>query len=81
MQAPWYWSFCFLQYSWWSREGAAFCGTAAPCEFLQTYILSLAVHFHPHEAAFLLIDYKGGGMAQVIDVIDAILIEQPLPFF
>ncbi|WP_243290997.1 type VII secretion protein EssC [Bacillus sp. FJAT-47783] len=33
-------------------------------EFLQTYILSLAVHFHPHEVAFLLIDYKGGGMAQ-----------------
>ncbi|MGD7007056.1 type VII secretion protein EssC [Metabacillus sp. 84] len=33
-------------------------------EFLQTYILSLAAHFHPHEVAFLLIDYKGGGMAQ-----------------
>ena len=33
-------------------------------EFLQTYILSLAVHFHPHEVAFLLIDYKGGGMAK-----------------
>ncbi|MGG3571300.1 type VII secretion protein EssC [Bacillus gobiensis] len=33
-------------------------------EFLQTYLLSLAVHFHPHEVAFLLIDYKGGGMAQ-----------------
>lgn len=33
-------------------------------EFLQTFILSLAVHFHPHEASFLLIDYKGGGMAQ-----------------
>ncbi|MBM7649222.1 S-DNA-T family DNA segregation ATPase FtsK/SpoIIIE [Bacillus ectoiniformans] len=33
-------------------------------ELLQTFILSLAVHFHPHEAAFLLIDYKGGGMAQ-----------------
>ncbi|MFJ7932757.1 type VII secretion protein EssC [Sporosarcina sp. NPDC096371] len=33
-------------------------------EFLQTYILSLAVKFHPHEVAFLLIDYKGGGMAQ-----------------
>ncbi|MFC4024361.1 type VII secretion protein EssC [Oceanobacillus longus] len=33
-------------------------------EFLQSYILSLAVHFHPHEVAFLLIDYKGGGMAQ-----------------
>ncbi|PLT31939.1 type VII secretion protein EssC [Bacillus sp. V5-8f] len=33
-------------------------------ELLQTYILSLAVHFHPHEVSFLLIDYKGGGMAQ-----------------
>lgn len=33
-------------------------------ELLQTYILSLAVHYHPHEVAFLLIDYKGGGMAQ-----------------
>ncbi|GKV55015.1 ESX secretion system protein YukB [Sporosarcina sp. NCCP-2222] len=33
-------------------------------EFLQTLILSLAVNFHPHEVAFLLIDYKGGGMAQ-----------------
>ncbi len=33
-------------------------------EMLQTYILSLAVHFHPHEVSFLLIDYKGGGMAQ-----------------
>ncbi|TSB44902.1 type VII secretion protein EssC [Alkalicoccobacillus porphyridii] len=32
-------------------------------EFLQTFILSLSVHFHPHEVAFLLIDYKGGGMA------------------
>ncbi|PLT31471.1 type VII secretion protein EssC [Peribacillus deserti] len=33
-------------------------------ELLQTYILSLAAHFHPHEVGFLLIDYKGGGMAQ-----------------
>lgn len=33
-------------------------------EFLQTYILSLSVYFHPNEVAFLLIDYKGGGMAQ-----------------
>ncbi len=32
-------------------------------EMLQTYILSMAVHFHPHDVAFLLIDYKGGGMA------------------
>ncbi|MFD0051707.1 type VII secretion protein EssC [Actinomycetes bacterium NPDC127524] len=33
-------------------------------ELLQTYILALSVHYHPHEVAFLLIDYKGGGMAQ-----------------
>ncbi|WP_144555513.1 type VII secretion protein EssC [Bacillus sp. X1(2014)] len=34
-------------------------------EIIQSYILSLAVNFHPHEAAFLLIDYKGGGMANL----------------
>lgn len=33
-------------------------------EMLQTYILSLATNFHPHEISFVLIDYKGGGMAQ-----------------
>lgn len=32
-------------------------------EFLQSYILSMALNYHPNEAAFLLIDYKGGGMA------------------
>ncbi|WP_078552706.1 type VII secretion protein EssC [Bacillus alkalicellulosilyticus] len=32
-------------------------------EFIMTFILSLAVNFHPHEVAFILIDYKGGGMA------------------
>ncbi|ASN06084.1 type VII secretion protein EssC [Virgibacillus necropolis] len=42
-------------------------------EFLQTYILSLAVHFHPHEVAFLLIDYKGGGMAQPFKFIPHLL--------
>ncbi|WP_436884695.1 type VII secretion protein EssC [Staphylococcus gallinarum] len=34
-------------------------------EIVQSYILSLAVNFHPHEVAFLLIDYKGGGMANL----------------
>ncbi len=34
-------------------------------EILQSYILSLGVNFHPHEVAFLLIDYKGGGMANL----------------
>ncbi len=32
-------------------------------ELLQALVASLAVHFHPHEVAFVLIDYKGGGMA------------------
>lgn len=32
-------------------------------EFLITYILSMAVNYHPDEVAFILIDYKGGGLA------------------
>lgn len=32
-------------------------------EFLQTLILSLAVNYHPQDVAFVLIDYKGGAMA------------------
>lgn len=36
-------------------------------EFLQTMILSLAVNYHPGEVSFVLIDYKGGGMANVFD--------------
>ena len=32
-------------------------------EWLITYVLSLAVSFSPQEVAFVLIDYKGGGMA------------------
>jgi S-DNA-T family DNA segregation ATPase FtsK/SpoIIIE len=34
-------------------------------ELLQSLVASLALHFHPHEVAFVLIDYKGGGMANV----------------
>ena len=33
-------------------------------EFVIAYILSMAVNFHPSEVAFILIDYKGGGMAE-----------------
>ncbi|MCI8441756.1 MAG: type VII secretion protein EssC [Provencibacterium sp.] len=36
-------------------------------ETLQTYILSLAMNYHPDELAFILIDYKGGGMAGVFE--------------
>ncbi|WP_199613902.1 type VII secretion protein EssC [Paenibacillus alkalitolerans] len=34
-------------------------------ELLQTLIISIAVHYHPHDVVFVLIDYKGGGMADV----------------
>lgn len=34
-------------------------------EIIQSYIISLAIHFHPYDVAFLLIDYKGGGMANL----------------
>ena len=32
-------------------------------EFIITYILSLAINYHPDDLAFILIDYKGGGLA------------------
>ena len=32
-------------------------------EFIITYILSMAVNYHPYEVQFVLIDYKGGGLA------------------
>ncbi|MFD0671945.1 type VII secretion protein EssC [Cohnella sp. GCM10027633] len=36
-------------------------------EFIMTFILSLAVSYHPNEVAFILIDYKGGGMANAFE--------------
>ena len=36
-------------------------------EFIATYILSLAVNYHPYEVQFILIDYKGGGLAGVFE--------------
>ena len=38
-------------------------------EFIMTYILSLAVNYHPYEVAFVLIDYKGGGMAKTFEIL------------
>lgn len=32
-------------------------------EFIITYILSLAINYHPNDVNFVLIDYKGGGLA------------------
>lgn len=34
-------------------------------EVIQTYILSLAIEYSPEQVGFLLIDYKGGGMANL----------------
>ena len=36
-------------------------------EFIMTYILSLAANYHPDEVAFMLIDFKGGGLAGAFD--------------
>lgn len=35
-------------------------------ELLLTWILSMAVNYHPHDVNFVLIDYKGGGMASQV---------------
>ncbi len=36
-------------------------------EFIMSYILAMAINYHPSEVAFILIDYKGGGMAKAFD--------------
>ena len=33
-------------------------------EVIQSIIAALAATYHPHEMAFMLIDYKGGGMSK-----------------
>lgn len=35
-------------------------------ELLQTWILSMAVNYHPYDVSFVIIDYKGGGMANIL---------------
>lgn len=42
-------------------------------EMLLTWILSLAVNFSPEEAAFLLVDFKGGGMASHVEKLPHVL--------
>lgn len=36
-------------------------------EVLISWILSLAVNYHPHDVSFVIIDYKGGGMANRLE--------------
>lgn len=40
-------------------------------EFIITYILSMAVNYHPYECQFILIDYKGGGLAGAFENVTA----------
>ena len=35
---------------------------AGKSEFIISYILSMALNYHPYEVSFVLIDYKGGGL-------------------
>lgn len=36
-------------------------------ELLQSWILSMAVNYHPHDVNFVIIDYKGGGMSDLME--------------
>lgn len=36
-------------------------------EFIITFITSMAINYHPYEVQFILIDYKGGGLAGAFD--------------
>lgn len=36
-------------------------------ETLQSYILSLAINYSPDDVGFFIIDYKGGGMANLFE--------------
>lgn len=36
-------------------------------EFIITYVLSMALNYSPDDVAFVLIDYKGGGLAKAFD--------------
>lgn len=40
-------------------------------EFIITYILSMAINYHPYEVQFILIDYKGGGLAGAFENVAA----------
>lgn len=40
-------------------------------EFIITFILSLAINYHPDEVSFVLIDYKGGGLTGAFEVGDS----------
>ena len=44
-------------------------------EILQTFIISMAINFHPHDVGFVIIDYKGGGMANAFEKLPHLLVQ------
>lgn len=40
-------------------------------EFIISFILSLAVNYHPNDVSFVLIDYKGGGLTGAFEIGDS----------
>lgn len=36
-------------------------------ELIQTWVLSMALNYHPYDVSFVIIDYKGGGMANLLE--------------
>lgn len=45
-------------------------------EILQSYILSMATLYHPYEAGFVIIDFKGGGMANQLSELPHLISKQ-----
>lgn len=42
---------------------------AGKSELLQTLVASMAINYHPHKVGFVLVDYKGGGMADPFETL------------
>lgn len=38
-------------------------------EFLSSWLLSIAIQYHPYDVSFLIIDYKGGGLANDLETL------------
>jgi len=44
-------------------------------EVIITFVLSLSVNYSPEEVAFVIIDYKGGGLADAFDITEEITVD------
>ena len=61
--SPW----IFMKISWAPRPGCGYDGLRQKASLSLPTFFSLAVNYHPNEVAFILIDYKGGGMAKAFE--------------